>query len=186
MRFANAGAIESACACVTSPLRFGHRAEIADTVWSRMHHAPFPPSRGIFFVHMPARPFRPCTHPGCGRLVNGRDARCDEHMSALRRELAQRQQQTGASETHSLYGAAWRKARAAFLREHPLCVGRHCKDCGYLTPATVVDHVQPHRGDRALFWERANWQPLCKPCHDSKTAREDGGFGNARRSRPVA
>lgn len=26
----------------------------------------------------------------------------------------------------------------------------------------------------ALFWDEANWQPLCKPCHDQKTAREDG------------
>lgn len=27
------------------------------------------------------------------------------------------------------------------------------------------------------MWDECNWQPLCKPCHDSKTAREDGGFG---------
>jgi 5-methylcytosine-specific restriction protein A len=44
-------------------------------------------------------------------------------------------------------------------------------------PAAVVDHITPHGGDEALFWDRDNWQPLCKPCHDAKTAREDGGFG---------
>jgi len=44
--------------------------------------------------------------------------------------------------------------------------------------ATVVDHIKPHRGDKTLFWERSNWQALCKQCHDIKTAKEDGGFGN--------
>jgi 5-methylcytosine-specific restriction protein A len=36
----------------------------------------------------------------------------------------------------------------------------------------VVDHVVPHRGDAILFWDRANWQSMCKPCHDTKTTRE--------------
>jgi 5-methylcytosine-specific restriction protein A len=29
-----------------------------------------------------------------------------------------------------------------------------------------------------LFWDGANHQALCKPCHSTKTAREDGAFGN--------
>ncbi|MCB4811684.1 HNH endonuclease [Methylovorus menthalis] len=48
-----------------------------------------------------------------------------------------------------------------------------------LTPATVVDHIKPHRGDMALFWDRNNWQAMAKECHDRKTAREDGGFRGA-------
>lgn len=63
------------------------------------------------------------------------------------------------------YGRRWRKARAAFLAEHPFCV-----DCGRL--ADEVDHVTPHRGDRALFWSSDNWQSLCETCHGRKTARE--------------
>lgn len=39
--------------------------------------------------------------------------------------------------------------------------------------ATVVDHIIPHRGDQKLFWDRSNWQALCKSCHDSKTMTED-------------
>ena len=38
-----------------------------------------------------------------------------------------------------------------------------------ITPATVVDHVIPHRGNKQLFWDEKNWQPLCKSCHDLKT-----------------
>jgi 5-methylcytosine-specific restriction protein A len=44
----------------------------------------------------------------------------------------------------------------------------------------VVDHIIPHKGDKDLFWDSNNWQPLCKTCHDEKTAREDGAFGNPK------
>lgn len=73
------------------------------------------------------------------------------------------------------YDSAWRKARVFFLIKHPLCV--HCENEGTIGAATVVDHIKPHKGDKALFWDRANWQPLCKMHHDRKTVTEDGGFG---------
>ena len=67
------------------------------------------------------------------------------------------------------YDARWRKARKTFLEQHPLCA--ECQRNGRLTPATVVDHIVPHRGDMRLFWDEKNWQPLCKSCHDEKTGR---------------
>ena len=30
----------------------------------------------------------------------------------------------------------------------------------------VADHIRPHRGNDALFWDRNNIQCLCKSCHD--------------------
>ncbi|MFG1378079.1 HNH endonuclease [Xanthobacter autotrophicus] len=33
----------------------------------------------------------------------------------------------------------------------------------------MVDHIIPHRGDKALMWDRSNWQalcPTCPTCHD--------------------
>lgn len=63
------------------------------------------------------------------------------------------------------YGSRWRKSRAGYLRLHPLCV--MCEADKRLTPATVVDHIVPHRGDQTLFWDSTNWQPLCKSHHDS-------------------
>ncbi|MDO0945928.1 HNH endonuclease [Chromohalobacter israelensis] len=71
------------------------------------------------------------------------------------------------------YGHKWRKAREAYLKQHPLCV--FCQQRGRLTPATVVDHIEPHRGDMKLFWRRSNWQSLCKPCHDRDKARIEAG-----------
>ncbi|WP_349253802.1 HNH endonuclease signature motif containing protein [Bradyrhizobium sp. CB2312] len=41
--------------------------------------------------------------------------------------------------------------------------------CG--KPAVVVDHIKPHRGDRALFWDKGNWQPLCTHHHNSTKQR---------------
>lgn len=64
------------------------------------------------------------------------------------------------------YGTAWRKARNAYLQQHPLCV--MCKDDGKLVAAQVVDHIIPHKGGQTLFWDSAgNWQALCKPHHNS-------------------
>lgn len=65
------------------------------------------------------------------------------------------------------YGAAWQRARARYLHEHPLCVMCLAATPKRLTAATVVDHRIPHKGDIALFWDETNWQALCKPHHDS-------------------
>jgi 5-methylcytosine-specific restriction protein A len=71
------------------------------------------------------------------------------------------------------YGGRWQKARETYLRQHPLCVDHQRR--GYIVPATVVDHVVPHRGDQRLFWDKSNWQSLCKTCHDSHKQRIERG-----------
>ena len=63
------------------------------------------------------------------------------------------------------YGYRWQKARKVFLSKHRLCA--ECERQGRTTLATVVDHIRPHRQDRKRFWNRNNWQPLCKGCHDA-------------------
>lgn len=62
------------------------------------------------------------------------------------------------------------------MRSHSLC--EHCIKVDRITAATIVDHIVPHKGDMVLFWDHDNWQALCKPCHDYKTATQDGGFGH--------
>lgn len=116
---------------------------------------------------------RPCRHPGCRQLTS--DGQCDAHRKQAQREQDQRR---GSAASRG-YDSKWKIARAYYLRKHPLCVGQECKADHRVTPATVVDHIIPHKGDKQLFWDSDNWQPLCKPCHDAKTAREDGGFGRA-------
>lgn len=67
------------------------------------------------------------------------------------------------------YDDRWRKYRAVFLSEHPLCI--ECERQGLIVEATVVDHIIPHRGDYGLFWDEANHAALCKPHHDRKTGK---------------
>lgn len=71
------------------------------------------------------------------------------------------------------YGSAWQKARLRHLQDNPLCV--FCLKEKRITLATVVDHIIPHRGDQALFWDAGNWQSLCPTHHSSDKQRLEGG-----------
>jgi 5-methylcytosine-specific restriction enzyme A len=110
---------------------------------------------------MPTRPLRPCSQPGCPALVQS--GRCLVHKREQRRPHDERR---GTAHERG-YGARWQRVRKTFLAAHPLC--RSCEHAGRLTPAKVVDHIVPHRGNMELFWDRANWAPMCAPCHDRKT-----------------
>lgn len=60
---------------------------------------------------------------------------------------------------------AWHRLRAIRLRDEPVC--RMCAQQGRVTAATIVDHIKPHKGDDALFFDYDNTQALCKTHHDS-------------------
>lgn len=124
---------------------------------------------------MPRAAPSPCRHRGCRALVRDGSGYCEAHRKVRQAEVDERR---GSAASRG-YGAKWRAYREKYLRAHPLC--RVCQGKGFVVAATVVDHVEPHRGDHRLFWNPANHQPLCGPCHSAKTAAEDGGFGNPRR-----
>ncbi len=124
-----------------------------------------------------------CKFPGCCNRVPLGTRFCDAHRAMgekreaeakVKREAFRKQRHGSANERG--YSYRWQKASKAFLREHPLCA--ECERNGITKVATCVDHIIPHRGDRRLFWDMLNWQPLCQECHSRKTAAEDGGFGN--------
>jgi 5-methylcytosine-specific restriction protein A len=119
---------------------------------------------------MPWKPKSICSYPGCNELTH--DRYCSKHKREVNKER---------NEMNSkIYNNRWRKASKAYLKDNPLCV--HCKKEDRLTPATEVDHIIPHGGDMKRFWDKSNWQSLCKKCHSKKTALEDGGFGNTPKS----
>ena len=125
---------------------------------------------------MPVGARHPCAEPSCGHLVPRGKARCEKHERARDLERGTRHERG--------YTNRWAMAAKAFLMEHPLCarcVVEHQMDHSvFIQAAKVVDHVKPHKGNQELFWDESNWQPLCKPHHDRKTATEDSTF--ARRS----
>ena len=106
---------------------------------------------------------RLCT---CGRKVPVTE-RC-ECQRRQKRIRDQRHDRTRPSAAARLYGREWRKARAEFLQRHPYCMHNGCD-----RPATVVHHTIPHKGNPRLFWNRALWLPVCKPCHDGPLQSEE-------------
>ena len=112
---------------------------------------------------MPTKPKVPCKHPGCAALVPAGTKYCDTHKPLHPEEVR--------SAANRGYDSQWQKARKRYLLAHPLCI--RCMEQGRYVKATVIDHIEPHRGDPILFWDEENWQALCKHCHDRKTRMED-------------
>lgn len=117
---------------------------------------------------MASKALRPCKHPGCPALT--RDGWCEKHKPKHCRR--------SSVAYHGWYQLPiWTdKLRPDQLLREPFC--RECgrlfppDDLRHRTPATVVDHIVPFRGDWDLFVDPNNHQSLCKHHHDQKTARE--------------
>ncbi|SNT76724.1 HNH endonuclease signature motif containing protein [Paracoccus seriniphilus] len=116
-----------------------------------------------------------CCAPGCDEIAIEGHPHCEEHAALAQARLKARRDVAKTSAV-ALAGAAfyrtrrWRRQSRLFLDRHPLCAD--CAGLGVVTAAREVDHITPHRGDAKLMWDQSNWQPLCKPCHSRKTARE--------------
>lgn len=114
---------------------------------------------------LPERPLRPCKHPGCHALT--RSGWCDQHYRPRSPAWGAKRPSPSARG----YTYRWYKASKSYLASHPWCA--ECERNSRATLATEVDHIVPHKGNQALFWDRANWQPLCHSCHSRKTAKEN-------------
>lgn len=116
---------------------------------------------------MPYKPKRPCSYPGCGRLTDGRF--CDEH-----RQIAEHHYNhyLRDPDTNKRYGRVWKKIRAQFLLQHPLCI--QCEKEGRLTPAREVHHILPLADGGTN--EQGNLLALCKSCHSKITI----GYSNTK------
>ncbi|MHA6646409.1 HNH endonuclease [Mesorhizobium sp. A623] len=108
-----------------------------------------------------SRPPRLCS---CGSIV-AHSVRCQCQITATRERNARHDRRRPTARQRG-YDHVWRRESKAYLVAHP-----YCRTCG--NPATTVDHIIRHRGDRSLFWNRANWQPLCTRCHSSVKQRQE-------------
>ena len=108
---------------------------------------------------MPAGAYRECRYPRCPNYqADNGNGYCEAHC----RERTEARTYKGLNR-----GAGrFRWMRSAFLMRNPICA--ICKR----EPAGVLDHVTPHKGDVALYWDQSNWQGLCVLCHGRKTADE--------------
>jgi 5-methylcytosine-specific restriction endonuclease McrA len=77
-----------------------------------------------------------------------------------------------ARQWRKLYkGKRWSALRMQQLTRVPLC--ERCRKRKKLTPATVVHHVEPHRGDPVKFFNPANLESSCAPCHDGEAQSDE-------------
>lgn len=61
------------------------------------------------------------------------------------------------------YDGRWAKASASFRRRCPLC--EYCALNGRVEPATLTDHLYPHRVYDGVFWVTDWWVASCAACH---------------------
>lgn len=86
-------------------------------------------------------------------------------------------QRRSMSWTHT---GRWKKERAAFIKAKTVEAAERgdllrCVKTGVVLSgrdpepnSPVLDHIIPHRGDEALFWDQTNWQVVAKSWHDSQ------------------
>lgn len=116
-----------------------------------------------------------CVAAGCVDLAIEGLSHCEDHEVQRLARLAAQRDKAGRS-VHAMAHAAlyrlaaWKAGRLRHLRRNPLCVD--CAELGGVVEAREVDHIIPHKGCRQLFFDRSNWQSLCKSCHSRKTAGE--------------
>ena len=115
---------------------------------------------------MPRRPKKPCKFPGCPELTEGNY--CEAHQ----KEMGSESKRRDIPYKHLYKTKYWQQLRQQVLNKQPLCV--ECLKAKRITPATVVDHIKPHKGNEKLFYNLKNLQSMCKSCHDRKTTKEDG------------
>ena len=115
---------------------------------------------------MPHKALHSCAHGRCSVLVESGEKYCSFHKPSHKDDYIRRHPEYQKQYNNQ----RWVMYRKQYLAEHPYCI--NYDTCHNL--ATVVDHIIDHEGDYQRFWEHTNHQPMCKQCHDKKTASTKG------------
>lgn len=88
------------------------------------------------------------------------------------------EQRSAVSWRHWYSKKRWIELRREFMRTRSM----RCEQTGVILRgdpkkgdwnSPVLDHIKPHRGDPALFWDRANLQLVSKQWHDTVKKRQE-------------
>lgn len=109
---------------------------------------------------MPTAAPKPCSHPGCGKLVRDGSGRCEAHPRPDWRKKPDAPKR--------MTGRKLQAARKALFEADPLCA--MCKAKGVVRLATQRDHIIPLSEGGEDVPE--NTQGLCSEHHDEKSLAE--------------
>lgn len=115
---------------------------------------------------MPYAPKRVCAYGNCREPAVDGSRYCAEHKKLTDRQYNRYTRKEG---TGRKYGRSWKKIRASYAREHPLC--EKCFEEGKVTMMDEVHHIVPV--SKGGTHDRANLMSLCRSCH-TKMHREMG------------
>ena len=121
--------------------------------------------------HMPRKPKRPCSHPGCPNLTDGRF--CEEHAK-LHNQNYERYERNPQNKRR--YGRAWKRIRDKYVSLHPFC--ELCYEKGILVETEEVHHKKK-LSDGGTH-DRDNLIALCKSCHSKIHAQQGDRWSNDR------
>ena len=82
---------------------------------------------------MPRKPKRPCSHPGCPNLTEGRF--CEEHAKLVNQNYEKYERDP---QSKRRYGRAWKRIRDKYVSLHPFC--ELCYEKGILVETEEVHH----------------------------------------------
>ena len=110
---------------------------------------------------MPNPCLRACAEPRCPVLVV--KGRCPQHTKGER-------DRPNVDVRKWYRTTRWQQMRDRKREEDPFCV--ECvKEGRPYVPWTDLDHIVPHRGDEARFYDYSGVQGLCREHHSAKTGK---------------
>ena len=119
---------------------------------------------------MPRKPKRPCSHPGCPELTEGRY--CEQHA---KQENKRYEKYDRDPAVRRRYGRVWKRIRDKYVLSHPIC--ERCLEKGVLVPTEEVHHKLPL--SQGGTHDKNNLIALCKECH-ARIHAENGDRWNTR------
>jgi 5-methylcytosine-specific restriction protein A len=106
-------------------------------------------------------PLKPCTYPGCNKLVPR--GRCESHIKQA--DLKYEKERESEPWRKWIHSTRYRVAISIYKADNPLC--ERCLSEGKVEPVYIVHHREPHKGDWEKFWSESNWESICVKHHEA-------------------
>ena len=121
---------------------------------------------------MPHRNKKPCSKPGCPKLVAAGQTYCNKHKKEYKSRRNKKYDREKRDKKISKFysSSTWKKIRDRYIKKNPLC--EICKEKGLSEVADEVDHIVRIKVNWSKRFNSKNLQSLCHKCHMKKSAKD--------------